>query len=54
MLIVDNSRAGQFVDPVSFQILMLFDPQDNGKLGISSLGGGATGWPDVTLEKCSG
>jgi len=54
MLIVDNSRAGQFVDPMSFQILMLFDPQDNGKLGISSLGGPATGWPDVTLEKCSG
>ena len=54
MLIVDNSRAGQFVDPMSFQILMLFDPQDNGKLGISSLGGAATGWPDVTLEKCTG
>jgi hypothetical protein len=54
MLIVDNSRAGQFVDPISFQILMLFDPMDDGKLGISALGGPAAGWPDVTLEKCTG
>lgn len=53
MLIVNAARAGQFVDPVSFQALMLFDPQEN-KMAISSIGGAATGWPDVTLEKCTG
>lgn len=53
MLIVENARAGQFVDPVSFQAWMLFDPMDN-KLAISALGGPAAGFPDVTLEKCTG
>jgi hypothetical protein len=52
-LIIQAARAGQFVDPVSFQALMLFDPMDN-KLGISSIGGAATGWPDVTLDLCPG
>jgi hypothetical protein len=32
---------------------MLFDPQGD-KLGISSIGGAATGWPDVTLDICPG
>jgi hypothetical protein len=53
MLIVNAARAGQFVDPVSFQALMLFDPQGD-RLSISSIGGAANGWPDVMLEKCSG
>jgi len=53
MLIVENSRAGQFVDPIRFQALMLFDPQGD-KLGILSLGGAAAAWPNVTLEKCNG
>jgi hypothetical protein len=53
IVIVDNSRAGQFLDPMSFQALMLFDPQGN-KLNISSIGGAATGWPDVTLDLCPG
>jgi hypothetical protein len=53
MLIVNAARAGQFVDPMSFQALMLFDPQGD-KLGISSIGGAATGWPDVTLDICPG
>jgi hypothetical protein len=34
--------------------LMLFDPQDGQKLGISPLNGPAAGWPEVTLEKCTG
>jgi hypothetical protein len=53
MLIVENARAGQFLDPMSLQALMLFDPQGD-KLGISSIGGAATGWPDVTLDLCPG
>ena len=53
MLIVEAARAGQFVDPKTFQALMLFDPQGD-KLGISSIGGAATGWPDVTLDICPG
>jgi hypothetical protein len=32
---------------------MLFDPQGD-KMAISSIGGAAAGWPDVTLEKCTG
>ena len=51
MLIVNAARAGQFVDPTSFQALMLFDPMGD-KLGISSIGGVATGWPDVVLDRC--
>jgi hypothetical protein len=53
LLIIEAARAGQFVDPVSFQALMLFDPMGD-KLGISSIGGAATGWPDVTLDLCPG
>jgi hypothetical protein len=50
-LIIENARTGQFVDPASFQAYMLFDPMGD-KLGIASIGGPASGWPDVTLEKC--
>jgi len=53
MLIIEAARAGQFIDPVSLQALMLFDPMGD-KLGISSIGGAATGWPDVTLDLCPG
>jgi hypothetical protein len=52
-LIVEAARAGQFVDPASFQALMLFDPMGD-KMAVSSIGGPATGWPDVTLELCPG
>jgi hypothetical protein len=53
MVIVKGSRAGQFLDPITLAPLMLFDPMDE-KLTISSIGGAATGWPDVTLEFCPG
>jgi hypothetical protein len=53
LLIVEGSRAGQFLDPMSLQALMLFDPQGD-KLSISSIGGAATGWADVTLDLCPG
>jgi hypothetical protein len=53
-LILVGSRLGQFVDPNSDLALMLFDPQEAGKLGVSPLNGPAAGWPEVTLEKCTG
>ena len=53
-LILVGSRLGQFVDPSTDLALMLFDPQDAGKLGVSPLNGPAAGWPEVTLEKCTG
>ena len=53
-LILVGSRLGQFVDPNTDLALMLFDPQEAGKLSVSPLNGPAAGWPEVTLEKCTG
>jgi len=53
-LIVNGSREGQFIDPANDQAIMVFAPEDNGKLTISALGGPAAGWPDVTLDLCPG
>jgi hypothetical protein len=53
-LIVNGSREGQFIDPASDQALMLFAPEDGGKLSISAINGEAKGWPDVTLDLCPG
>jgi hypothetical protein len=54
LLIVNGSREGQFIDPMSLQPYMLFAPQDGGTLSISGIGGPALGWPDVTLDLCPG
>jgi hypothetical protein len=53
-LIVNGSREGQFINPTTDQAIMLFDPQNGDKLGISAIGAPALGWPDVTLELCPG
>jgi hypothetical protein len=53
-LIVNGSREGQFIDPATDQALMLFAPEDAGKLSISAINGEAKGWPDVTLDLCPG
>lgn len=53
-LILVGSRLGQFINPMSDKVIMLFDPQDGAKLSISSIGEPALGWPDVTLELCPG
>src|SRR5262249_1643352 len=50
-VIVNGSREGQFINPTTDKAIMLFDPQGE-KLGISSIGEPAIGWPDVTLELC--
>jgi len=53
-LIVNGSREGQFINPKTDQAIMLFDPQNGDRLGISAIGAPALGWPDVTLELCPG
>jgi len=52
-LILTGSRAGQFINPMTDQALMLFDTK-NGKLDAAGIGGSALGWPDATLELCPG
>jgi hypothetical protein len=52
-LVLNGARAGQFINPVTDRVIMLFDPQEN-KLGISAIGEPALGWPDVALELCPG
>jgi len=52
-LVLNGSRAGQFVDPATDRAIMLFDPQPT-KLNISSIGTPALGWPDIALELCPG
>lgn len=53
-LILNGSREGQFINPMTDKVIMLFDPQDGNKLSISAIGAPALGWPDVTLELCPG
>jgi hypothetical protein len=53
-VIVNGSREGQFINPETDKAIMLFDPQNGDKLGISAIGDPAIGWPDVTLELCPG
>jgi hypothetical protein len=53
-LILVGSRLGQFINPMTDKVIMLFDPQDGQKLNISSIGEPALGWPDVTLDLCPG
>jgi hypothetical protein len=53
-LIISGAREGQFIDPKSDKALILFDPQEGGKIEVSPIGGPAAGWPSVTLEICRG
>jgi len=53
-LILNGSRAGQFINPMDDKAIMLFDPKDGGKLNVAAIGAPALGWPDVTLELCPG
>jgi len=52
-LVLNGARAGQFIDPATDVVIMLFDPQKE-KLTISPLRAPTAGWPDVTLELCPG
>jgi hypothetical protein len=53
-LILVGAREGQFIDPKTDKAIMLFDPQEGGKMGISAIGAPALGWPDAALELCPG
>ena len=53
-LILVGAREGQFIDPKTDKVIMLFDPQEGGKMGISAIGAPALGWPDAALELCRG
>jgi len=53
-IIVNGSREGQFINPMTDQAIMIFAPDDSGKLNISALNAPAVGWPDVMLELCPG
>ena len=53
-LILVGAREGQFIDPKTDKAIMLFDPQEGGKMGTSAIGAPALGWPDAALELCRG
>jgi hypothetical protein len=52
--ILVGAREGQFIDPKTDKAIMLFDPQEGGKMGTSAIGAPALGWPDAALELCPG
>jgi hypothetical protein len=53
--IIAGPREGQFINPMTDKVIMIFEPQDGGrKINFSALGPPASGWPDVTLELCPG
>jgi hypothetical protein len=51
-LILEGSRLGQFINPMTDQALMLFDPQDGTTLSVSGLNGPAASLGEVNLELC--
>jgi hypothetical protein len=53
-LVLVGSRLGQFVDPMTDKVIMIFDPQDGTKLNMSAMGPPVLGWPDVSLDLCPG
>jgi hypothetical protein len=53
-LVLVGSRLGQFVDPMTDKVIMIFDPQEGTKLSISAMGPPVLGWPDANLELCPG
>lgn len=53
-LLIAGPRVGQFINPMNDRAIFLFDTLPGGKLMFTAIGAPATGWPDVTLEKCAG
>ncbi len=55
LAIIAGPREGQFINAASDQVIMIFEPLENGtKLNFSALGAPASGWPDAMLELCPG
>jgi len=53
-LLIAGPRVGQFINPMNDRAIFLFDTLPGGKLMFTAIGAPATGWPDVTLDKCAG
>ena len=53
-LILAGAREGQIVNPMTDKMILLLEPQDDGKLHIIPLGDPVGGWPEVVLELCPG
>ena len=53
-LLIAGPRVGQFINPTNDRAIFLFDTLPGGKLMFTAIGAPATGWPDVTLDKCAG
>jgi len=53
-LLIAGPRVGQFINPMTDRAIFLFDTLPGGKMMFTAIGAPATGWPDVTLDKCTG
>ena len=53
-LLIAGPRVGQFINPSTDRAIFLFDTLPGNKLMFTAIGAPAAGWPDVTLEKCTG
>ena len=53
-LIIQGPRIGQFVNPETDKVIMLFDSKPNDRLVWSAMDAPTIGWPDTTVELCPG
>ncbi len=53
-LILSGAREGQVVNSTSDLMMMLLEPQDDGKLHVIPLNGPVAGWPEAVLDLCPG
>jgi hypothetical protein len=53
-LLIAGPRVGQFINPMTDKAIFLFDTLPGNKLMFTAIGAPAAGWPDVTLDRCTG
>jgi hypothetical protein len=53
-LIIVGPREGQFVNPMNDRAVFLFENRPDNTLNFVAIGAPAAGWPEVTLERCTG
>jgi hypothetical protein len=53
-LLIAGPRVGQFINPMNDRAIFLFDANTANKLNFVAVGAPALGWPEVTLERCTG
>jgi hypothetical protein len=51
-LVMRGARIGQLVNTTDDKVIFLFEDRPDGKLHFSALGPPATGWGEITLERC--